>query len=118
MQGRISLVGMEFYAYHGFYESERMSGNHFEVDAHADLQPPTPEESDKLSNTFNYEVMYSIVSRVMQESHQLLETLCQLIATEIKQADSRIERVTITVKKKQPPLGGKVAYSAYTLTLE
>ncbi len=118
MQGRISLVGMEFYAYHGFYESERSSGNYFEVDAHADLNPSTPEDSDKLSNTVNYEVMYAIVHRVMQESHQLLETLCQLIATEIKQSDSRIICVVVTVKKKQPPLGGKVAYSAYTLTLE
>lgn len=118
MQGRISLVGMEFYAYHGFYESERQAGNYFEVDAHADLLPSMPEDSDRISNTFNYEMMYAIVLRVMQESHQLLETLCHLIATEIKQADSRILKVVVTVKKKQPPLGGKVAYSAYTLTLD
>lgn len=118
MQGKISLVGMEFYAYHGFYESERTAGNYFEVDAHAELNPSSPEDSDQLSNTVNYEVMYNIVQRVMQESHHLLETLCQLIATEIKESDARIYRVIVTVKKKQPPLGGKVAYSAYTLTLD
>jgi dihydroneopterin aldolase len=118
MQGRISLVGMEFYAYHGYYESERLAGNYFEVDAHADLIPSESEDCDKIANTVNYEMMYAIVLRVMQESHQLLETLCQLIATEIKEADSKIVKVIVTVKKKQPPLGGKVAYSAYTLTLE
>lgn len=118
MNGRISLVGMEFYAYHGFYESERLAGNFFEVDAHADLNPSSPDTSDQLSDTVNYELMYDIVHRVMQQNHHLLETLCLLIATEIKQSDDKINRVIVTVKKKQPPLGGKVDYSAYTLTLE
>ena len=88
------------------------------MDAHADLLHSLSEESDAISGTLNYEIMYEIVKRVMQESHQLLETLCQLIATEIKQADSRVSRVVVTVKKKQPPLGGRVAFSAYTLTFE
>jgi dihydroneopterin aldolase len=32
MNGRISLEGLEFHAFHGVYPHERESGNWFEVD--------------------------------------------------------------------------------------
>lgn len=103
----VSLQGMKFYAFHGFYDFERRIGNNFIVDV--DVVVDIPEDpDDRIEMTLNYEEVYKITERYMQKKYQLLESLAFDIAGDIKAIDSKVQRVKVSLSKLNPPVGGKV----------
>ncbi|MEE9374660.1 MAG: dihydroneopterin aldolase [Saprospiraceae bacterium] len=103
---RIGLQGMKFYAFHGYYDFERRIGNEFIVDVMVELPMPlSPEE--KISNTYNYEMIYDLVKKFMAKRYLLLETLAHDIAKDVKDSHAEITAVHIKIEKLNPPLGGK-----------
>lgn len=103
----VSLKGMKFYAFHGYYDFERRIGNNFIVDVDAQVVIKG-DPDDKIEKTLNYENVYAITEKYMQKKYQLLESLAFDIATEIKIYDSKVEKVKVTLSKLNPPVGGKV----------
>ena len=57
MNGRISLEGLEFHAFHGVYPHERESGNWFEVDVSVETNILEGAIRDDLDKTVNYETL-------------------------------------------------------------
>ncbi len=104
--GIIRLEGMEFSAYHGVYDEERKMGNRYQVDMalEADLEPAA--QSDSLPDAVDYEALYRIVARRMEQPARLLEFLAREIAVEVRQRYPDIFWVEVTVSKYNPPLGG------------
>jgi dihydroneopterin aldolase len=62
--------------------------------------------SDDLTDTVDYAEVVGRVSAVVDgpTSYLLLEALAAAMADEVLAADSRIESVTLSVRKLQPPL--------------
>jgi dihydroneopterin aldolase len=113
----IKLSGAEFFAYHGFYPQEQKLGSKFIVDAEVTYTPVSGLMNDELSGTVNYEQLYHIIDEQMKQTKKLIETVAGTIATEVKSRFEFIAEVKVTVKKINPPLKGKVAYSSVTITL-
>jgi len=104
---RIALEGMHFFAYHGYYEEERIVGNQFIIDAWVDVDTFDSMDDD-INDTVNYEVIYDIVKGHMAKKYKLLETIALNISTDIKSKFSHIKKVKIKISKIGPQLGGEV----------
>ncbi len=106
---------MAFYGYHGYYTEENKLGNHYAVD----LAVSTNFEriQDELEGTINYEVLYKLTEKVMQQPFKLLETLAYKITQDIFNEFPEAMSVHILVKKKQPPIGAICDYAAIELDL-
>lgn len=118
----ISLEGMHFYAYHGFYEEEQIVGTHYLLDVYVDtdiskaamadeLYEPVEEDSEEDEDplSVNYETVYLLCKKEMQHKSKLLETVAQRIADRIDGYFDNIRGVKVRLKKLAPPLPGKVA---------
>lgn len=104
----IALEGMQFYAYHGFYEEEQIIGNHFIVDVTVDARVNQAARTDDLTRTVNYETIYTICRIEMRKSSALLEHVAQRIMDKIAGQFSNVKTVKVRISKQQPPLGGRV----------
>ena len=111
---KISLIGMEFFAYHGFYKEERILGGDYLVDVEieADL---SASKSDELEETINYETIYSITKKVMDEPVKLIEKVAFKIAEALKGKYSQMHALQISIHKLNPPLGSTVKESRFEL---
>ncbi len=115
MMTKVGLHGAEFFAHHGYYQEEQLVGNIFIVDIEATFNPQSGIINDQLDNTLNYEHLYQIAARQMKHTQKLLETLAQGIADAITGQFAYVTNLQVTVKKLNPPLGGKVASSSITV---
>ena len=104
----IALEGMQFYAYHGFYEEEQKIGNHFIVDVQVETRVNKAAQMDDLAGTINYETLYTITRMEMRKPSQLLEHVGQRIIDKVSSQYPKVKNVRIRISKMQPPLGGRV----------
>lgn len=104
----ISLQGMTFYGYHGFYDEERIIGGHYTVDVELETDFFQAAATDDLAGTINYETIYQICAIEMERSTRLIETIAERIATRIKQQFSTLTSLNVRISKHHPPLGGPV----------
>ena len=113
--GTITLEGMEFFAYHGFYEEEQRIGNRYTVDIAVTTDLTEAAISDQLSKTVNYEDLYRIVAEEMGVKSHLLEHIADRIVQRAYQLYPHIQMVEISVSKHNPPVGGVCARSKITI---
>lgn len=104
--GKISLEGLEFFAYHGYHEEERRIGNRYEVDICVETNFEQAAKDDLLENTIDYGQLYELIKEEMQHSTHLLERLAGKIADRTLKELPVIENVVISISKLNPPLGG------------
>ena len=113
--GIIELEGMEFKAYHGCLEQEKVRGNSFTVDFRGELDLSAAAESDNLDDTINYAEIYEIVSDEMSIPSELLENVAGRIVKAIEKRFPQIVRFSVRVSKKRPPGEGVTQWSRVTL---
>lgn len=111
----MSLEGMEFYAFHGFYAEEREKGNDFVVDVHVTTDFSIASETDDLEGTVNYEIIYAITKEEMATPTKLLERVAQRILERLFESFTNPSTIEISVAKKNPPVGGTVNQSRITM---
>lgn len=114
--GKISLEGLAFYAYHGFYKEEQEKGNHFEVDVHIDADFEEAATDDDLSKTVDYEVIYAIVKKEMAKTSKLLEHVVRNIAQQILK-EEKVNEVEVGLAKYNPPIKGECKRARVSLKL-
>jgi dihydroneopterin aldolase len=112
----VALHGAEFFSRHGFYPEEQLLGCNFLVDIAVGFIPVGDLNEDNLANTVNYEQLYTITQQQMQQPKKLIETLAQAIIDDIKKQYAFIETATVTIKKLNPPMRGRVAHSGVSIT--
>lgn len=101
---RMKLARMSFYGRHGVFEEERILGQRWYVDLDLQVDLRAAGLSDDLNESINYALIHEAVTYVMeQESHQLVETLAERIATVLLSTFDRINEVTVGVTKPNPP---------------
>lgn len=104
--GKISLEGLRFKAYHGYYDEERAKGNQFEVDITVTTNFTLAATSDDLAGTVDYERLYAIVAEEMTRTAKLLEHVVGAITNRVLDELSAVESVEVRLAKFDPPIGG------------
>lgn len=104
--GKISLEGLEFFAYHGYHEEEQKIGNRYVVDITVETNFDQATEDDLLEHTVDYGQLYQIVHEEMQQAARLLERLAGRIAERTLRELPVVESLEVSVSKLNPPLGG------------
>lgn len=112
---KVSLEGMRFFAYHGFYPEEQLLGTEFLIDVDTELEVFGAGE-DEISNTVNYEKLFQIVSIEMKTPRKLLETVAHAILEQIRHEFLAVKNIRVTIRKMHPPLGGDVRNSSVEVT--
>jgi dihydroneopterin aldolase len=114
----VSLEGLEFFAYHGFYEEERKIGNRYSLDITVEAVVTKAAENDTLQHTINYEILYQIAAEVMKTPTLLLEHIAYQIIQKIFAAFSTATIVEVVVRKHNPPIGGVCNASKIVLKMQ
>ena len=110
----IALKDVKFHAFHGFYPEEQLTGNHFLVDVEVTFTPYG--ESEELAHTVNYEVINRIISKYMQKTQKLLETVIKHILDALLSTYPYLLTATVGIKKMHPPMPGEVGHSFVQLS--
>ena len=116
--GKITLEGIEFFAYHGFYQEERKTGNRYSVDITVEADLSQAAEEDELRETVNYEKLYRMVSDEMQQPSKLLEHIGHRLIEQTFFKFLEITSVEVSVSKFNPPVGGVCRRAVVTLKRE
>ena len=95
--GQVALEGMEFFAFHGFYDEEQKIGNKYSVDLYVNTDLHAAGASDELDQTVNYVVLYRIVAEQMQVPARLLEHVGHRILDGVMAAFPRVKSVKVAV---------------------
>lgn len=107
----IRIRNAVFYAYHGADFDEQKLGGKFEVDVEIHTNFKKAIETDKLTDTIDYEKVYSLLKNLVSEKkYFLLETLTEKIASEILRLYEQVSFVNVKVRKPHPPVKGVVDY--------
>jgi len=110
--GQIKLKGMEFFAYHGCYRCESMTGNTFVVDITMDTDMEKASNSDNLNDALNYAEVYEIIKQEMAIRSCLLEHLNDRILNRLFECFPQLNSAELSIAKLNPPVGGKVQSAA------
>ena len=113
--GTIELEGMEFKAYHGCLEQEKVRGNLFTVDFRGELDLSAAAASDNLNDTLNYGEIYDLVAEEMSIPSELLENVAGRIVNAIERQFPQLMSFSVRVSKKRPPVEGIAQWSRVTL---
>lgn len=114
----IHLKGMEFYAYHGFFEEEQKLGNRFTIDLEVNVDFGEAGREDELALTVDYGQVYEVVSSVMKSPAKLLEAIATDINSDLLKAFPAVKSAKVMVSKHNPPIGGLCEMASVSLTSE
>jgi 7,8-dihydroneopterin aldolase/epimerase/oxygenase len=113
--GIISLEGIEFFAYHGYYDEEQKIGAKYAVDISIETDFNKAADKDDLSYTVNYEVLYRIIKEEIKQPSKLLENIAKRIIDRVFTEFALIEKVDVSISKFNPPVGGVCNRARVTL---
>jgi 7,8-dihydroneopterin aldolase/epimerase/oxygenase len=101
----IRLDNLQFKAFHGIHEAEKILGNLYILDAAVEIQEEL-KVIHSIHNTVNYEDMYNIIRERMNVPTSLLETIIMDIGNEFHKEFPEIRTINISIKKLNPPIEG------------
>jgi len=104
----ITIEGMEFLSYHGCFAEEQIIGTNFIVDLEMAVDVSTAETTDDLSETINYQSVYTLIKTEMAQKSRLLENVARRVVDKVKDSFPQIQWLKVKVSKLNPPLGGKI----------
>ena len=111
----IELENMEFFANHGCFAEEQITGNKFLVDLKIVVSESKSATSDNLNDAINYQSVYNIVSREMKQTSHLLENVCKRIIDSVYAETQNVKSINVKVSKLNPPMGGKTGCASVTM---
>lgn len=107
----VSLHGLQFYAFHGFFAEEQKCGNKFVIDIDVSYPFEKAAQTDELDQTIDYTVIFSIIEKEMKTPQKLLETVAHNVISSLYSQYPSILEVDFRIKKTNPPFGGICSYS-------
>ncbi len=112
---KVSLEGIRFFAFHGFYAEEQVLGTEFILDIDA-IQEVFDDGKDELANTVNYVRLFEIASEEMKITRKLIETVAHSILERVRHEFLTVQVIRVSIRKMNPPMGAEVRNSAIELT--
>ncbi len=113
----IQLKEMQFYAFHGVAPQETKVGNLFIVNITLEAPLEKAAKSDLVDNTISYAILYDLIKEEMNIPAKLLENVGYRIAKRIVERFPQITQLTISVAKKNPPMGADMDAAAIEFTV-
>lgn len=115
---KLTLKNMIFYGYHGVYAEERKLGQQYAVDVEIVSDLINAGLTDDLKLTVNYADVYNLVRQVMeQEQFNLIEGMGLAILKRLGE-HYEVKKITVRVRKPQPPVGGLVEAAEFEVSRE
>ncbi len=112
MSDRIVLSNMRFMGRHGYYDSEMVAEQPFEVDVELVLNLQPAGVDDDLTRTIDYGRVYGIVRQIVEStSFRLLEAIAEAISHELL-VEFSVTEVGVRVRKPMVQLGGPLDHAA------
>lgn len=100
---KITVSGIEFWAYHGVLESEQEQGQRFMVDVSFTMDSSCCD--DEITNTVHYgELAQDIVAFCQEKSYRLIETLVNALAQHLLLRYPLIQEISLTLHKPNAPI--------------
>ncbi len=106
--GKIILEDIEFYAYHGCMEEEKILGNRFIVNVILETDTDKASATDKIEDTLNYKTVFELVKKEMEIRANLLENVTSRIIESLFSSFNQLDHAIVKVSKLNPPVGGKM----------
>ena len=113
---QILVEGINIFAYHGCLEEEGKIGTNYTVDVIMETDFTEAAQTDDLSKTIDYVIVYNIVKAQMAIRSKLIEQPGQRIVDELKKQFSSLKKVTVKVTKHNPPMNGDVTKVSIVIT--
>lgn len=114
---KISLRGLDFFAYHGVYEKEKEEGQNFSVDC--DIFLDTSICNGDLNKTVHYgNFAVDLVNFCKNSQFELLETLAQKTCDYLFLKYKLIKKIVFTIHKPQAPIPTKFKDVSITIKRE
>jgi 7,8-dihydroneopterin aldolase/epimerase/oxygenase len=117
MMDRLTIHGLQYHGRHGWYDQEKVDGNHFEVDidVHGRFRGVT-----QLDQVADYEAMDKEIRAIMEgRSIDLIETLCENIGETLRtKLPEGSKTLTVRVRKVPPPIETPSAYAEIQMSWE
>lgn len=105
----IRIKNASFYGYHGVRTEEQNVGGKFEADVDIYTDFTEAAKEDNLAKAVDYHEVYSFLNALsVKDKYYLIESLASEIAEGLLKNFSRITKVAVRVRKKNPPVGGVV----------
>ena len=104
--GQIALEGLEFFAFHGYYDEEQKIGNKYGIDLYVTTDLLAAGATDRLTQTVNYEILYRLVTEEMKQPARLLEHVGHRVLDRVMAELPSVRKARISVSKFTPPVGG------------
>lgn len=114
LRQKVSLEGVRFFAYHGFYPDEQVVGTEFIVDIETEAEV-FGSGDDEISNTVNYERLFRIASEEMGVPRKLIETVAHGILDKIRHEFIAVQEIRVKIRKMHPPMGAEIRNSGIEL---
>jgi len=111
---KVSVEGVRFFSFHGFYPEEQVLGAEFILDIDTMLEV-FDDGADELTNTVNYVRLFQIASEEMKIPRKLIETVAHGILERIRHEFLAIQYIRVSIRKMHPPMGAEVRNSAIEL---
>lgn len=112
---KISLIDIESFAHHGVFEEELKKGNTFITSVSVWHSVEKSNKTDNLNDAFNYQLIFDTVEEEMKKPSKLLENVAWRIAKNLSKKDNNIQKIKVSISKKNPPILGNVAFSMVTI---
>jgi 7,8-dihydroneopterin aldolase/epimerase/oxygenase len=101
----VHLSDIKFFAHHGLYEQEQLTGNQFTVNLRVSYDE-RKLKLDNLKNLISYEALFQIVKKRMGNPTPLLEELAESIIRKIKHEFHGIKEISVSIFKMNAPIEG------------
>jgi dihydroneopterin aldolase len=109
MENIIRIKKATFYGYHGVRSEEQSVGGKFEADVDIYTDFSGAAKKDSLHETIDYHKVYKFLYKMaLEQKYYLIESLAMKIADELLINFKSIKKISVRIRKNNPPLGGVV----------
>lgn len=114
---KITVKGLEVFAYHGVNPEEQEQGQLFILDIVAKLNLQVPCQTDNIEDTVSYAKILKTAQTVMvAQKDFLIERAAQRVSDAILKSFPAIHEIKVTLKKPNAPIKAEFAYTSVTIT--
>ena len=115
---KIKIEGMQFYACHGCFPEEKLIGTNFVVNCYLKSDLNQAAKTDDLKKTIDYQQVYQVIAKEMEQSSSLLENVAYRILKSLHSNFPTVKKMGVCVKKVNPQLGRKIENVSVEMSLE